>query len=271
LERKLSASALNLYLACPLSFYYRYVIGLKEQDSFQEKIEDHTLGNLVHESLKYLYLPLVNKTLIKEDLKSVYTKVDEKLAQEFKKQLNTEAATGNHKLTYEVAKKFIQHQVQHDLADVAKGHKIVIKELEEDHSCNVPLKINDTLEVNFNLFGKIDRIDEFNGEVRIIDYKTGGTKQSDLKNKKLDKLLENDSPKSVQLMLYKYMYWKNTGQEVASGILSLKNISRGYLALENQDWKEIFEDVLKVVAHKMLEEDANLEHNEESKYCSFCN
>ena len=270
LERKLSASALNLYLACPLSFYYRYVIGLKEQDSFQEKIEDHTLGNLVHESLKYLYLPLVNKTLIKEDLKSVYTKVDEKLAQEFKKQLNTEAATGNHKLTYEVAKKFIQHQVQHDLADVAKGHKIVIKELEEDHSCNVPLKINDTLEVNFNLFGKIDRIDEFNGEVRIIDYKTGGTKQSDLKNKKLEKLLENDSPKSVQLMLYKYMYWKNTGQEVASGILSLKNISSGYLALENQDWKEIFEDLLKVVAHKMLEGDANLEHNEESKHCSFC-
>ena len=67
------------------------------------------------------------------------------------------------------------------------------------------------------------------------------------------------------------MYWKNTGQEVASGILSLKNISSGYLALENQDWKEIFEDVLKVVAHKMLEGDANLEHNEESKYCSFCN
>ncbi|MDB4083072.1 PD-(D/E)XK nuclease family protein [Vicingaceae bacterium] len=271
LEHKLSASALNLYLACPLSFYYRYVIGLKEEDSFQEKIEDHMLGQLVHESLKTLYEPLINKTLIKEDLKTIYSKIDKKLAKEFKKQLNTNAATGNHKLTFEVAKKFIQHQIQHDLADIAKGHKIVIKELEEEHSCSIPLKINDTLEVGFNLFGKIDRIDEFNGEVRIIDYKTGGTALKDLKNKKLEKLLENDSPKSVQLMLYKYMYRKNTGQDVDSGILSLKNISSGYLALDNKDWVEIFEGLLKMVAYEILADAADLQHNKESKYCSFCN
>ena len=271
LQHKLSASALNLFLACPLSFYYRYVIGLKEDDSFQEKIEDHMLGNLVHESLKTLYEPLINKTLIKSDLKTIYSKIDKKLAKEFRKQLNTDAATGNHKLTFEVAKKFIQHQIQHDLADVAKGHKIIIKELEEEHSCSIPLKINDTLEVGFNLFGKIDRIDEFNGEVRIIDYKTGGTAIKDLRNKTLEKLLENDSPKSVQLMLYKYMYCKNTGQEVASGILSLKNISSGYLALDKEDWQEDFENLLKSVAHKMLVDTAELQHNKDSKYCSFCN
>ena len=271
LEHKLSASALNLYLACPLSFYYRYVIGLKEEESFQEKIEDHTLGNLVHESLKHLYLPLVNKTLIKNDLKIIYNTIDNILAKEFKTQLNAVATTGNHKLTYEVAKKFIQHQIQHDLADVSNGHKIVIKELEEDHSCSVPLEINDDLEVNFNLFGKIDRIDEFDGKIRIIDYKTGGTELKDVRNKKLEKLLENDSPKSVQLMLYKYMYWKKTGQEVESGILSLKNISSGYLKLEKDDWQEDFEGLLKTVASKMLADNAELQHDEKSKYCKFCN
>ena len=125
--------------------------------------------------------------------------------------------------------------------------------------------------MGFNLFGKIDRIDEFNGEVRIIDYKTGGTALKDLKNKKLEQLLENDSPKSVQLMLYKYMYRKNTGQEVDSGILSLKNISSGYLALDNKDWVEIFEGLLKMVAYEILADAADLQHNKESKYCSFCN
>ena len=270
LEHKLSASALNLYLACPLSFYYRYVIGLKEDDVFQEKIEDNTLGNLVHESLKFLYLPLINKELVKEDLKTIWGKIDSILAAEFKKQLKTIATTGNHRLTYEVAKKFIEHQIQFDLSAVRKGHKIVIQELEEDHSCSVLLKINDTLEVNFNLFGKIDRIDEIDGIVRIIDYKTGGTKANDLKNKTLEKLVENDSPKSVQLMLYKYMYLKKTGKEVDSGILSLKNISSGYLKLDKSDWQEDFENLLKVVAHNILIAKAELKHNEDSKYCTFC-
>jgi len=271
LEHKLSASALNLYLACPLSFYYRYVIGLKEDDVFQEKIEDNTLGNLVHESLKYLYLPLVNKELVKTDLTRLWSKIDSTLTAEFKTQLKTVAATGNHRLTYEVAKKFIQHQIQFDLSAVEKGHKIVIKELEEDHSCNVVLKINDALEINFNLFGKIDRVDEIDGEIRIIDYKTGGTKASDIKNKTLDKLTENESPKSVQLMLYKYIYFKNTGKEVESGILSLKNISSGYLKLDKKDWQEDFEGLLKLVAHKMLIDNTELEHNKESRYCAFCN
>jgi len=270
LEHRLSASALNLYLACPLSFYYRYVIGLKEEESFQEKIEDHTLGNLVHESLKHLYLPFLQKELVAEDLKSILKKVDEVLTLEFKNQVHTVAVTGNHKLTYEVAKKFIQHQIQHDLADVKKDNKILILQLEEDHSCAVPLKINDALEVNIHLFGKIDRIDERNGTLRIIDYKTGGTTAADLKNKKIEQLLKNGSPKSVQLMLYKYMYWRNTGKEVDSGIFSLKNISSGYLKLENDTWKEDFENLLKLVAHQMLEETANLEHNAASEYCSFC-
>ena len=189
---------------------------------------------------------------------------------QFKEQLNTVATTGNHKLTYEVAKKFIESQIEFDEREVKQGHKIIIRELEQDHSCTFPLKINNHLTVNFNLFGKIDRIDEKNGKIRIIDYKTGGTKQADLRNKKTEKLLMNDSPKSVQLMLYKYMYWKSKGQEVDSGIISLKNISSGYLPLINDDWRESFEDLLKIVAHKSLNDSANLMHNVDSKYCYFC-
>ena len=271
LENRLSASALNLYLACPLSFYYRYVIGLKEEEVFQEKIEDSTLGNLVHESLKELYLPFVGMELNKELLANMKKKSKDALTAQYKIQLKTVAITGNHKLTFEVAKKFIEHQIEHDLADVKKGHKLVIKELEQDHSCHVNLKINDKLDVAFNLFGKIDRIDEFDGNIRIIDYKTGGTKVEDVRNKKLEQLLENKSPKSVQLMLYKYMYWKNTGQEVDSGILSLKNISSGYLQLDKKDWREDFESLLQIVAHNLLVDKTELRHNSKSKYCSFCN
>jgi ATP-dependent helicase/nuclease subunit B len=269
-ENRLSASALNLYLACPLSFYYRYVIGMKEEEVFQEKVEDNVLGNLVHESLKELYANCIDKVLNKELLKSLQKNINNALVFQFKEQLNTVATTGNHKLTYEVAKKFIESQIEFDEREVKQGHKIIIRELEQDHSCTFPLEINDQLTVNFNLFGKIDRIDEKNGKIRIIDYKTGGTKQADLKNKKTEKLLMNDSPKSVQLMLYKYMYWKSKGQEVDSGIISLKNISSGYLPLIKDDWKESFEDLLKIVAHKTLVDSTDLMHNVDSKYCYFC-
>ena len=270
LEHRLSASALNLFLACPLSFYYRYVIDLKEEGVFQEKIEDNTLGNLVHEGLKELYATCIGKELSQELLKEIKGNIEKELTVQFKLQLNTVTLKGNHKLTFEVAKKFIKHQLEHDLSDVKKGHKIVIKELEQDHSCNFKLKINDELEVNFNLFGKIDRIDEKDGAIRIIDYKTGGTLAGDVRNKKLEHLLENKSPKSVQLMLYKYMYWCNHQQKVDSGIISLKNISSGYMKLDKKEWKEDFEELLKFSAHKLLIDNNPLEHNTDSEYCSFC-
>lgn len=270
LEHRLSASALNTFLACPLDFYYKYVLKMREEVVLQEKVQDNVLGNLVHESLKFLYLPLVRKELIKEDIQQLKKKLDDTLNQEFSKQLNTEAKTGNHKLTFEVAKKFIENQLNYDLSQIKQGHKIVITELEEDHECSFNLKINDTKSIDFNLFGKIDRIDTLNGKVRIIDYKTGGTDPKDVANKTLNALLDNKSSKSVQLMLYKYMYWKNTGKEVDSGIISLRNISNGYMPQQNIKWQEDFEDILKVVAHKTTVEEPNIQHNSNSKYCTFC-
>jgi hypothetical protein len=50
----------------------------------------------------------------------------------------------------------------------------------------------------------------------------------------------------------------------------LKNISSGYLPLIKDDWKESFEDLLKIVAHKTLVDSTDLMHNVDSKYCYFC-
>ena len=51
----ISATALTTYLACPLRFYFRYVAGIKEGDTVEEKMEAGTFGSILHQTLEHVY------------------------------------------------------------------------------------------------------------------------------------------------------------------------------------------------------------------------
>ena len=64
--------------------------------------------------------------------------------------------------------------------------------------------------IDFNLIGTIDRIDLVGDEIRIIDYKTGKVEPSDLIFYEYEELINGSKPKALQLMMYAYLYFKNT-------------------------------------------------------------
>ncbi|MBL4707379.1 MAG: PD-(D/E)XK nuclease family protein [Flavobacteriales bacterium] len=270
LENRLSASALNVYLNCPLDFYYKYALRLKETDSFEEKIQDNTLGTLVHDSLEQLYTPYLSKILDLKAIAEMNKLIEDTLSSQFKKLLNTKAESGNHKLTYEVAKQFIKNQITLDKQSLLDKNELIIWKLEEQLEHRFALKVNDQTTINFNLFGKIDRIDSLNGQKRIIDYKTGASSQSDVANKNLSLLSSGNYSKAVQLTFYKYLYEKSQQEEVEVGIISLRNISNGFIPLISKNATEDFEGLLKFAAHKMLSEEEVIQHNPKSEYCKFC-
>ena len=62
-----SATSLDSYLKCPLRFYYRYVLGLKEREELDEEIEAKDVGTLVHRILEEDFEPLIGRPLRPED------------------------------------------------------------------------------------------------------------------------------------------------------------------------------------------------------------
>jgi hypothetical protein len=53
-ESGLSPSAINMYINCKLSFYFRYVVGLKAADKVSEDIDSQIFGTLFHEAAQLI-------------------------------------------------------------------------------------------------------------------------------------------------------------------------------------------------------------------------
>ncbi len=108
--------------------------------------------------------------------------------------------------------------------------------------------------------GKIDRIDEINNTLRIIDYKTGKkiyARELRLKNK--EELFEEKGIYNLQLIVYAAaIYDEFENNNLKTGIISLKNRKEGFLtaffgeneylsAKEIDNCKEIVYSIIKEI------------------------
>ena len=83
----------------------------------------------------------------------------------------------------------------------------------------------------YKIRGKIERIDELNGELRIIDYKTGKKLyKGNLEVKEISEIRKEKGIYNLQLLFYMIgIYKKVNAKFLKSGIISLKNINDGVL------------------------------------------
>ena len=61
LEKGISASALKTFFACPLDFYYKYLLKFGEVEKVDETIESNQLGTFIHEVLENMYTPFCKR------------------------------------------------------------------------------------------------------------------------------------------------------------------------------------------------------------------
>ena len=227
-----SVSSVLSYIRDPLTFYYKKILKIKDEKKVEETIESNTLGTVIHESLKYIYTPLINKMLSIDYLEDQLTKLKKtvKLQLELNYK-NGQFKTGKNLIILEVAIKYVSEFIKSEIKSIKQGDSIQIIGVEEDF--NIKFE-SEKFENEINLKGQIDRIDILNGTLRIIDYKTGKkTEKRELNLSSWDDIeMDYDKMKNwFQLLFYVYAFNKtnNLSIPIEAGIISFKNLKSGLL------------------------------------------
>ena len=228
-----SPSSLGNYIRNPLDFYKRSILGIQEFKEVEESVAANTFGTIIHETLQNLYQPFIDKQLTKLNIMDMKGLLAAEVQRQFEQYYSSKSiATGTNFLSFEMAKQLILNFLNFELSEIKKGRQIKIIGLEESVSIEHSVK---GIPFPIRIKGKIDRIDEVDGVMRIIDYKTGKVDPNHLKIKDWNLLTtEEKFTKSFQVLTYAYMYTlksmpANNVQALETGIISFKNLKFGFM------------------------------------------
>ncbi|HAR96787.1 MAG TPA: hypothetical protein DCR97_12625 [Deltaproteobacteria bacterium] len=201
-----SATALDRYLRCPLSFYYHYILGLKEKEAVPNEIEAQELGTLVHTCLHTYFDRRKGGRLIPGDIDTA--EMQTVLDQVFSRTYGDETSGSLYLVRRQVSQHLFDFLVRYQLP-LVEDNDVTILGLEENIAADWS---------GFRLAGRIDRVERRNGVTVIIDYKTGA--RGDKLKIRFDRLGGADRDTwpaligSLQLPFYLIVYAIGTGQPV---------------------------------------------------------
>lgn len=235
-EYGISPSALASYIYNPIQFYEQKILKIREDDLVEETIAANTMGSVIHDTLEALYLPFVGKYVKEIDIDNMSKSIEKFLVQFFEKHYPKGSTSyGKNKLIFEVCKAHIKRFLKQEKKLAAK-HQLKIVALEKELKAPLPIE---GIEEKIYVRGFVDRVDELDGVLRIIDYKTGKVTAGDLKLSDFSMLKEDYKyTKAMQVMLYAYMYTQSSGnsfETVESGVISFKNLNSGFLKMNFSD------------------------------------
>jgi hypothetical protein len=224
-----SPTSLSAYVANPLDFYRKYLLGIRDSEEFEETIAANTFGTVIHESLENLYRPLTGQLLTRGMISQLKKEAPAAIQKAFQKHyLKGAKALGKNLIAREVMVQYLQRFLELD-GDRAARHQIRILGVETRLTRWVDMP---SLHSRVLLKGTVDRIEEVDGELRIIDYKTGRVDARDLRVPDWD-LLRTDPLKSKAFQVLCYA-WLMQGQQPVpdtgfrAGVVSFKNLRAGW-------------------------------------------
>lgn len=276
----ISPSAINKFNTCPLDFYYRYILGLGEEEVVEEQMSSATFGSVVHHVLEKFYENYRDTYPAEADYEALKATLDKQLEAAFAELYSiSNASFGFNYLARVVAKDMLVRIINFEKGLLAERNKdgispkLIATEMMlsksvavEKYDWNKPIKLR----------GKVDRIEDIAGTAHILDYKTGKVEDKDIKlNKPIAQLFADDKHgKLVQLLCYIYMYQdeNKSAENITAGFYSFIEHRKGFMMLDEamtedklQEFEAAFVDWVK---HLYTIE--KFEHNPNSKYCQYC-
>ncbi len=296
-EKGLSPTSLSTYLNCPLQYYLKHIVNIKD-NSIEEETGTDVIGNIIHDTLQFLfddYLPqdgksqIIDKKLFDEVIKPQW---EQKLAlSKAKNTPNGFPDVGFNYLNHVKVDQQLKNYLDYTSKQLINGDLVILKT-----EGKLKTKLH-TDQGDFIISGRADRIDQFGGQTRIIDYKTGMVDSADLKKpvrhhseSNLDYMRQIPA-KALQLLLYKYLYLKenpsmnpNAIEGAIHGLKYPHNIEFGLSQatakkddtdvdnsfLEDSSFIADMDAMLKAVIEEMLDTETPFVQAEDDKKCKYC-
>ena len=221
-----SPTSLARYISDPLEFYRRTVLGIRESDSLETTVAANTFGTILHAALESLYEPLQGELLTLKILGGLRSRCSETVDAAFQTHyLQQRRPAGRNLIALEVMKQYL-HTFLDQEEQLVKRHEVRILGVEQ--KLREPIGLQGNLPMAY-IKGTVDRIEEVDGVVRIIDYKTGLTKPNQLRISGWDSLrAEPERSKALQVLCYGWLFAAAGGcKQWQAGIISFKNLSLG--------------------------------------------
>ncbi|CCH53631.1 hypothetical protein BN8_02741 [Fibrisoma limi BUZ 3] len=290
-KRGIYPSYVNQFVSCSMRFYFSRIVGISEEDDIEEKMGAIDFGNWLHKVLERLdkEYRLKGKP-VSEPL--IIQLLDEEFSSTMKGRV---VESGMNLLLYDLAKRLMLDFQRQQSSLV--GLEVIGSEQTLDTFLAVPIDTGETLSVR--IAGKIDRIERFGDQIRIIDYKTGKVDLPSRTPENLAEKLLNDgqSDKMRQVWLYKYLALKNislygglprdnnrqviypaVGMPVEAGFYSFRDLKGGFRSNpvtfgRDETAAEYIaesENLLRTMVQKMISQAVSFQKTDNLETCKYC-
>ena len=253
---KFSASSLQSYIACPLQFYFRHLMRVRETPVLSDHLEAYELGTVIHALYKQAFdklIPEKNPANYATILQRHIDSADADICAEIRKLEGRKTLTDSDlEQGYWLINRRIIRETVCKYLEVAKTEllaspwRIMDNEMEVNISDYQVVPIGEAKPFDVRLTGSLDRVQHVGRDVMILDYKTGKVEESHLRIS-LKKGLEGDEAamaaevekiftdtkydKLFQLSMYMLMYEhiaKEKPTSVQVGIISTREVNRNH-------------------------------------------
>ena len=251
-----SPSSLNRYIDNPINFFDEYVIGVRSNDEVNEFPEARGIGIIFHNTMESIYKPFTGEEVDIKKLKISLNKIDKLLDYEFTQEYGKNYDRGKNMIIYKVLNNTIKKLIQKDIDKINKGIKLKIIDIESKLEMDL---VTEKTKIKYKLKGTVDRIQSENGDIKIIDYKTGSFEPYKLSFGSYQDLIHSKKKEAFQLLCYCLMYSCNNKkpQNLNAGIISFKNLNSGLISLKKsktENYNQVELDKFKIILDNVIEE-----------------
>jgi len=287
----LSPSALNTYIDCPLKFYFRYLAGLKEPDEVVDEVDPLVFGNLLHHAVNLLYEPFVGKYMEDDVLKGMHRDdklIDHSILSAFRKEKlitgdNAESKPGGrYAIIGEILKRYIRNILEVD----RRYSPLKIIALEKQYIMKLQVGSNAGIS-EILIGGKIDRVDLTGDDLRIIDYKTGDTKDNFNFIPDLFKSDDSRNNPAFQTLVYARLYLeknKEVTSRIVPGLYPIRDLMKKsfdyhfksgppYKKTKIEDYRDLdheFSQHLHDLVNEIFNPEVAFTRTDKKKLCTYC-
>ena len=281
---KLSPTSISTYLRCSLQYYWKYIMNIN-CDEVNEEIQMNVIGSIIHNTLDELYRNFGNEIVTESKFLEVRSQYLDKCYQNALRNNNFRNGlpkTGFNSIIASVIDTMISRFLDNE-HNIVKENSLRILCTEKELSFHLN---------NVELHGFADRIDLLNDKLRVIDYKTGSVNPYDVSISGNAQQLQDMHDKSIQLIMYKYLFIKMLNsnalgldealiahieeENIVPGIIALQKMSNGVFELKvnNADLANDFEAQCDIMFEQLISDifDKNnpFTQTDDTKVCGYC-